>query len=107
MNTIRKMRIFLIFTSLLGSGDLFAQRSSGQEDSTPADNTTVNQRDRNPNEPTADRQKNNPSDRNAQVTLKGPVRSVEEKRAIEAKATDIVGENDERTGYQTEARGSN
>ena len=69
MNTIRKMRIFLIFTSLLGSGNLFAQRSSGQEDSTPADNTTVNQRDRNPTEPTADRQKNNPSDRNAQVTL--------------------------------------
>jgi osmotically-inducible protein OsmY len=100
---------------------VFAQQSSGQEGSTPADNTTVNQRDRNPNEPTADRQKNNPSDRDieqqvrqaimkdkslstyahnvkvitqdGQVTLKGPVRSDEEKRAIEAKATEIVGEN--------------
>ena len=70
MNIIRKMRIFLIFTSLLlGSENLFAHRSSGQEDSTPANNTTVNQQDRNPNEPTADRQKNNPSDRNAHVTL--------------------------------------
>jgi osmotically-inducible protein OsmY len=115
------MWTFLIFTSLLGSGRLFAQQSSGQEGSTPADNTTVNQRDRNPNEPTADQQKNNLSDRditqqirkaimkdkslstyahnvkvitqNGQVTLKGPVRSDEEKRAIEAKATEIVGEN--------------
>jgi osmotically-inducible protein OsmY len=115
------MWTFLIFTSLLGSGRLFAQQSSGQEGSAPADNTTVNQRDRNPNEPTADRQTNNLSDRdvtqqirqaimkdkslssyahnvkvitqNGQVTLKGPVRSDEEKRAIEAKATEIVGEN--------------
>ena len=121
MNIMRKTWTFLILSSLLGSGSLFAQQSSGQEGSTPADNTTVNQRDRNPNEPTADQQKNNPSDRditqqvrqaiikdkslssyahnvkvitqNGQVTLKGPVRSDEEKRAIEAKATEIVGEN--------------
>jgi len=106
----------LVLTSLLGVGSLSAQQSPA-----PADNTTVNQRDRNPNEPTADLQKNNPSDRditqqirraimkdkslssyahnvkiitqNGQVTLKGPVRSDEEKRAIEAKATEIVGEN--------------
>jgi len=95
-----------------------------QAQSTPSqerqDNTRINQRDRNPNEPTADQQKNNPSDRditqqvrqaiikdkslssyahnvkvitqNGQVTLKGPVRSDEEKRAIEAKATEIVGD---------------
>ena len=100
----------------MGAGSLSAQQSAA-----PADNTTVNQRDRNPNEPTADLQKNNPSDRditqqirraimkdkslssyahnvkiitqNGQVTLKGPVRSDEEKGAIEAKATEIVGEN--------------
>jgi hyperosmotically inducible protein len=106
----------LVLTSLLSVGSLSAQQSAA-----PADNTTVNQRDRNPNEPTADLQKNNPSDRditqqirraimkdkslssyahnvkiitqNGQVTLKGPVRSDEEKRAIEAKATEIVGEN--------------
>jgi hyperosmotically inducible protein len=106
----------LVLSSLLSVGSLSAQQSAA-----PADNTTVNQRDRNPNEPTADLQKNNPSDRditqqirraimkdkslssyahnvkiitqNGQVTLKGPVRSDEEKRAIEAKATEIVGEN--------------
>jgi len=106
----------LVLSSLLSVGTLSAQQSAA-----PADNTTVNQRDRNPNEPTADLQKNNPSDRditqqirraimkdkslssyahnvkvitqNGQVTLKGPVRSDEEKRAIEAKATEIVGEN--------------
>ena len=106
----------LLLSSLLSVGSLSAQQSAA-----PADNTTVNQRDRNPNEPTADLQKNNPSDRditqqirraimkdkslssyahnvkiitqNGQVTLKGPVRSDEEKRAIEAKATEIVGEN--------------
>jgi osmotically-inducible protein OsmY len=121
MNVMRKVWTFLVLSSLLGSGSVFAQQSSGQEGSTPADNTAVNQRDRNPNEPTADRQKNNPSDRditqqvrraiikdktlstyahnvkvitqNGQVTLKGPVRSDEEKRAIEAKATEVVGEN--------------
>ena len=30
---------------------------------------------------------------NGQVTLKGPVRSDDEKRAIEAKAAEIAGEN--------------
>jgi osmotically-inducible protein OsmY len=121
MNIKRKIWTFLISTSLLGSGSVFARQSSGQEGSTPADNTKVNQRDRNLNEPTADQQKNSLSDRdttqqirqaitkdkslssyahnvkvitqNGQVTLKGPVRSDEEKRAIEAKATEIVGEN--------------
>ncbi len=105
---------------LLGCGTLaMAQDSAGQ--STPAtDNTKMNQRDRNPNEPTADQQQNNRSDRdltqqirkaieadksfstyahnvkviaqNGQVTLKGPVRSEEEKRAVEAKAAEIAGE---------------
>ena len=113
-NINRNVWTLLLLSSLVG-GSLFAQQS------TAPDNTTVNQRDRNPNEPTADQQKNTPSDRditkqirqaivkdkslsiyahnvkvitqNGQVTLKGPVRSDEEKRAIEAKATEIVGEN--------------
>src|SRR5258708_23142791 len=79
--------------------------------SPPPDNTKVNQRDRNANEPTADQQKENRSDRditqqvrqallkdkslstyahnvkvitqNGMVTLKGPVRSEEEKKAVE------------------------
>jgi hyperosmotically inducible protein len=85
------------------------------------DNTKVNERDRNTAEPTADQQKENRSDRditrdirrsitadkslstyahnvkiisqNGMVTLKGPVRSEEEKSAIESKAADIAGKD--------------
>jgi osmotically-inducible protein OsmY len=84
-----------------------------------ADNTKVNQRDRSKTEPTADQAKNNTSDRDlmqkirrsimdekslssyahnvkivaqhGKVTLKGPVRSEEEKRTVEQKATDVAG----------------
>jgi osmotically-inducible protein OsmY len=97
-----------------------AQEPVGQT-ATPADNTKVNERDRNKNEPTADQQKENRSDRditqqirqsimkdkslstyahnvkiitqNGQVTLKGPVRSEDEKKTVEAKATEVAGEN--------------
>ncbi len=104
---------------------LFAQSAAQDTASTPAaaaDNTKVNQRDRDQSsEPTADQQANNRSDRditqqirkaimqdkslstyahnikvitqNGQVTLKGPVRSDDEKRAIEAKANEIAGAN--------------
>ena len=94
-----------------------AQDSSPQQ---PApDNTKVNQRDKNKAQPTADQQKENQPDRelarqirrsivqdktlssyahnvkivaqNGTVTLKGPVRSDEEKSAIEAKAAEIAG----------------
>jgi osmotically-inducible protein OsmY len=93
-----------------------------QESASPqADNTRTNVRDRNPNEPTADNQRSNTSDRDitrqirqslakdsslssyahnikvvtqgGQVTLKGPVRSEEEKRAVEAKAAEIAGQD--------------
>lgn len=85
----------------------------------PADNTGVNKRDRQAAEPTADQQKNNRSDlettrlirravvtdkslsmyghnikiiaQNGVVTLKGPVRSEEEKQTIEKKAAEIAG----------------
>jgi hyperosmotically inducible periplasmic protein len=102
---------------LLGSlGVLWAQQDTQDQ---PADNTKVNQRDRNKAEPTADQQKNNPADRqlvqeirkalvkdkslstyahnikviaqNGVVTLKGPVKSEEEKQTIEAKAAEIAG----------------
>lgn len=104
---------------LLGCGALLiAQDSPGQDPA--SDNTKINQRDRNSNEPTADQQQNNRSDRditqqvrkaivadknfstyahnvkvitqNGQVTLKGPVRSEEEKHAVEAKAAEVAGE---------------
>lgn len=114
------------FRSLLLAGILvlscgalvMAQDSPAQNPA--SDNTKMNQRDRNPNEPTADQQQNNRSDRditqqvrkaivadksfstyahnievvtqNGQVTLKGPVRSEEEKHAVEAKAAEVAGE---------------
>ncbi len=84
-----------------------------------ADNTKVNQSDRAKAEPTADQGGNNLSDRDlmqkirrsvvedkslstyahnikiiaqsGKVTLKGPVRSEEEKRVIEQKATEVAG----------------
>jgi osmotically-inducible protein OsmY len=83
------------------------------------DNTRVNQRDRSPSETTADHAKNNLTDReimqnirkavvadkslstyghnakiiseHGRVTLKGPVHSEEERRNIEAKATEVAG----------------
>jgi len=116
------IRTFLAVSCLLVAGaPLIAQQPAGQDSSAAADNTTVNQRDRSTNATTADSQKDNRSDRditqqirkalmqdkslstyahnvkvitqNGQVTLKGPVRSDEEKRAIESKATEIAGEN--------------
>jgi hyperosmotically inducible periplasmic protein len=91
-----------------------------QDSTAPAaDNTKVNQRDKNKAEPTADQQKENQPDRelarqirksiiqdkslstyahnvkiiaqNGMVTLKGPVRSDEEKTTVEAKAAEVAG----------------
>jgi len=91
-----------------------------QEKQAPAsDNTKVNKRDRNTAQPTADRAKDNVNDRdimqkirksimddkslstyahnvkivsqNGKVTLKGPVRSADEKKTIEQKATEVAG----------------
>lgn len=89
------------------------------QDQPKPDNTKVNKRDRSASEPTADNQKENASDReltkkirraivtdkslstyahnikiiarNGTVTLKGPVHSADEKRAVEAKAAEIAG----------------
>ena len=86
---------------------------------TPADNTKVNTRDRAKDAVTADQQKENAGDRDltrkirqslmkdkglssyahnvkviaqdGQVTLKGPVRSDDERRTVEAKATEVAG----------------
>ena len=106
---------------LIGAGALAsAQEPSTQQAAPAADNTKVNERDRSQAEPTADQQKDNRSDRditqqirqsimkdtalstyahnvkivtqNGQVTLKGPVRSEDEKKAIEAKATEVAGD---------------
>ena len=102
----------------LSSAYTSAQDSSAQQQPAP-DNTKTNQRDRNKAEPTADQQKENQPDReiarkirrsivedktlstyahnvkiitqDGMVTLKGPVRSDEEKTAVEAKAAEIAG----------------
>jgi osmotically-inducible protein OsmY len=112
-------RILLAQLFLLSSLGLVWAQQDNNASQVPADNTKVNQRDRNQNEPTAEQQRENPNDRqltqqirralvkdkslstsahnvkiiaqNGTVTLKGPVKSDEEKQAIEAKATEIAG----------------
>lgn len=115
-------RTLLCTGLLLGVGELArAQEPSSQQTSPASDNTRINQRDRNASEPTADQQKENRSDRditqqirqsimkdkslstyahnikivtqNGQVTLKGPVRSEDEKQAIETKAAEVAGQD--------------
>jgi hyperosmotically inducible protein len=103
--------------SLGSSGAVWAQDANGQ--GSPADNTKVNERDKDQAQPTADQQKETKSDREmarqirqaivkdkslstyahnvkvivqgGAVTLKGPVRSDEEKQSIEAKAGQVAG----------------
>src|ERR1700689_2613237 len=116
------MQISVFGLLLLGAGVLAGAQDSSQQ---PApDNTKVNQRDR--PQPTADQQKEARSDRditqqirqsvmkdkslstyahnvkiisqNGMVTLKGPVRSDDEKHAVEVKAAEIVGQ-DKVTSY--------
>ena len=85
----------------------------------PPDNSKINTRDRSKDAQTADQQKENATDReltrsirralmddkdlssyahnvkiisqDGKVTLKGPVRSEDEKRVVEAKATEVAG----------------
>jgi hyperosmotically inducible protein len=94
-------------------------RALAQDKQPASDNTKVNKRDRSKAEPTADRAKDNVNDRDimqkirksivddkslstyahnvkivskqGKVTLKGPVRSEEEKKTIEQKATEVAG----------------
>jgi hyperosmotically inducible protein len=121
MSVKSAMGTLLLMSLLLGSTWLIAQDSTNEGAPVPADNTKLNQRDQNPHEPTADRQKDSRSDRdltqqvrqsivkdkslstyahnvkiitqNGQVTLKGPVRSDDEKRAVEARAAEVAGQN--------------
>ena len=113
MNSLLKKAKSVMTTSILmcASAALYAQ--------VQPDNTAVNQRDRSASEPTADQQKMNAADRqltasirkqimqdkslstyahnikiisqNGEVTLKGPVKSEDEKRTILAKARATAG----------------
>jgi hyperosmotically inducible periplasmic protein len=115
------VRTFLCTGLLLGVGVLMHAQEPNSQNPPAADNTKTNERDRSANEPTADQQKDTRSDRDitqqirrsimndkslstyahnvkvitqhGQVTLKGPVQSEDEKKAIEAKAAEVAGEN--------------
>jgi hyperosmotically inducible protein len=117
----RGRRIVVAFTlasALLVPG-ISAGAQAPADKQTPADNTKVNERDRAPDAVTADQQKENSSDRDitqkirralvedktlstyahnvkvvaqdGRVTLKGPVRTADEKKAVEAKAAEVAG----------------
>ena len=107
-------------TGLLLTSGAFALAQEPAPQPTAPDNTKVNERDRSQKEPAADQQEDNRSDRDitqqirqsimndkslstyahnvkiftqyGQVTLKGPVRSEDEKKTIEAKATEVAGD---------------
>jgi len=112
----------LLGASLLIGPALMAQLVQQPSDSqqTPPDNTKANQSDKDQSAPTADQQKMNPTDReitkkiraaihedkslstyahnikiitqDGKVTLKGPVRSEDEKRNIATKAAAVAGD---------------
>ena len=115
MHQHRSRRVVLAF-AVVGALLVPVLSVAGQ---TPSDNTKVNKRDRAKGAVTADQQKETPSDReitqkirralmadkslstyahtvkvisqNGQVTLKGPVRTADEKNTVEAKATEVAG----------------
>jgi hyperosmotically inducible protein len=120
----RRIVVAFTFASALLVPVISAGAQAPADKQTPADNTNVNKRDQAPDAVTADQQKENTSDReitqkirralvedktlstyahnvkvvaqDGQVTLKGPVRTADEKKAVEAKATEVAG-----TGHVT------
>ena len=105
---------------LMLAGALMVSSSIVAAQNRPPDNSAVNKQDRNAAQPTADQAKNNMSDRdmmqhirrdvtsdkslstyghnvkvvakNGHVTLRGPVHSEDEKRAVEVHARKYAGE---------------
>ena len=112
--------LWAVVPSLLLAGSVLAGPIQQEQQPAP-DNTKTNQGDASKNAKTADQQKMNPADRDTtkkirsaimddkslstyahnikiittdgMVTLKGPVRSEDEKSAIEAKARQIAGDS--------------
>ena len=115
---VRSLSLLIILFGTLTL--VLAQDADTKQSQQAPDNTKINQRDRSKSEPTADQQKDNRSDRelarqirraivkdkslstyahnikviaqDGMVTLKGPVNTLEEKQAIEAKASAIAGQ---------------
>ncbi len=111
---------FLLAVLVVGSTSMGLPRTPAQDNPTP-DNTKVNKTERDKGRPTAGDQKENSADRNTtqqirravmkdkslssyahnvkiitqdgMVTLKGPVRSEEEKQSIEAKAKQVADDD--------------
>jgi hyperosmotically inducible protein len=117
-NTQMKKYVWILAATVLFAGSVLG--GSVHQDQQPApDNTKTNEGDANKGATTADQQKMNPADRertkqirsaimddkslstyahnvkiitrNGKVTLKGPVRSADEKTAIGEKATQVAG----------------
>lgn len=112
--------LWIVVPSLLFAGSVLAGPIPQEQQPAP-DNTKTNQGDASKNAKTADQQKMNPADRETtkkirsalmddkslstyahnikiittggMVTLKGPVRSEDEKSVIEAKARQIAGDS--------------
>jgi osmotically-inducible protein OsmY len=108
-----------VLVSSIAVAGLLAAGSPALVAQAPADNTKVNTRDRAPGAVTADQQKNNAADldvtkrirqslmadkglssyahnvkvvtQGGHVTLKGPVRTEQEKASVEAKAVEVAG----------------
>jgi hyperosmotically inducible periplasmic protein len=117
---MKAVRLQRLIPALLIAGGVVVGSGVTLGAQTPADNSKVNTRDRAPGAVTADQQKTNAADQkltqtirkslvqdkslssyahnvkvitqSGQVTLKGPVRSDDEKRAVEAKAVAAAGE---------------
>jgi len=115
---IRHLGLAGVFLASLLIAPSFAKQTPAQSGPS-SDNTKVNKRDRSKSEPTADQGKNASSDREimrqirravvadkslstyahnikiisegGKVTLKGPVHTEDEKKAVEAKATKVAG----------------
>jgi hyperosmotically inducible protein len=113
------MKIQRILLAVLFCGSMLTY---AQDSPVKPDNTKVNKQDRNAGQPTADQQKMNKADRDLSaqirksimadkslstyahnvkvisqdgvVTLKGPVHSEDEKKAIVAKAVEVAGNAD-------------
>ena len=114
------MRSLLIQLAVVGALALPSTYLHAQDKANPAaDDTKNNKQNRSQDEPTADQAKNNAADRatmqkirkslmddkslsssahnvkviaqNGKVTLRGPVRSEEEKRIVEQKAAEVAG----------------
>ena len=118
------MNIQRVFVTVAFCAATMAVHAQTPESPNP-DNTKVNKRDRNAGQPTADQQKENSGDRkltqdirrsimedkslstyahnvkiisqNGTVTLKGPVKSDDEKKSVIAKAVAVVGSADKVT----------